>query len=82
MVVAFTFHNMIPSLLPYLGSARLVARAVVAGSLFPLGLYLLWQVIILGSLPAASVGNLASASAVIDALRVTAGPAAIKRPAA
>lgn len=74
MVVAFTFHNMVPSLLPYLGSARQVVRAVVMGSAFPLGLYLLWQFIILGSLQDTS--GLQSSAHVIAGLRAAAGPVA------
>jgi tyrosine-specific transport protein len=36
MIVAFTFHNMIPSLMTYLGSAKLLFKAVFFGSLIPL----------------------------------------------
>jgi len=51
MAVAFTFHNMVPSLLSYLGTARRVATAIVLGSLAPLVMYVLWEGVILGSLP-------------------------------
>jgi len=51
MAVAFTFHNMVPSLLSYLGTARRVAMAIVLGSLAPLVMYVLWEGVILGSLP-------------------------------
>ncbi|GMH43532.1 hypothetical protein BSKO_11454 [Bryopsis sp. KO-2023] len=62
MIVAFTFHNMIPSLFDYLKSAAAVRVALVIGTLIPLAMYLLWEVLILGSLPPgtrlASVGDL------------------------
>lgn len=34
MIVAFTFHNMIPSLLSYLNSAALVRKALILGKQF------------------------------------------------
>ena len=46
-VVAFTFHNIVPSLLAYLGSARRVMSAIILGSIIPLVLYVLWQTIII-----------------------------------
>ena len=51
MVVAFTFHNIVPSLLSYLGTAKRVSQAIVFGSLIPLVMYVLWEVVILGTLP-------------------------------
>eukprot|EP00899_Mesostigma_viride_P013168 jgi/Mesvir1/21852/Mv04233-RA.1 len=51
MVVAFTFHNMVPSLIAYLGSAQQVAIAVVVGTFIPLLMYLTWQLIIMGTVP-------------------------------
>ena len=48
-ISAFTFHNMVPSLLSYLGTARRVATAIVLGSLAPLVMYILWEGVILGS---------------------------------
>eukprot|EP00242_Pyramimonas_sp_CCMP2087_P014766 CAMPEP_0198206390 /NCGR_PEP_ID=MMETSP1445-20131203/9926_1 /TAXON_ID=36898 /ORGANISM="Pyramimonas sp., Strain CCMP2087" /LENGTH=646 /DNA_ID=CAMNT_0043879069 /DNA_START=238 /DNA_END=2178 /DNA_ORIENTATION=- len=72
MIVAFTFHNMIPSLMMYLGSARLLFKAVFFGSLIPLGLYTLWQAVILGAItdPVAMV----SAEQVVQKLAEVAGP--------
>lgn len=52
MIVAFTFHNMIPSLFDYLKSGAAVRKALVIGTSIPLAMYLMWEVLILGSLPA------------------------------
>lgn len=72
MVVAFTFHNIVPSLLSYLGSAKLVSRAVVLGSMLPLGLYVVWQFAILGTIPLAATAL--TASDIVFGIRSAAGP--------
>lgn len=52
LVIAFGFHNMIPSITSYLGGdLKRVRKAVIYGSLFALGVYLLWEVIALGIIP-------------------------------
>eukprot|EP00232_Nephroselmis_pyriformis_P025594 CAMPEP_0182872398 /NCGR_PEP_ID=MMETSP0034_2-20130328/11681_1 /TAXON_ID=156128 /ORGANISM="Nephroselmis pyriformis, Strain CCMP717" /LENGTH=401 /DNA_ID=CAMNT_0025004989 /DNA_START=292 /DNA_END=1493 /DNA_ORIENTATION=- len=71
MVVAFTFHNMIPSLLAYLGSSRHVAVAIMFGTGVPFVMYSLWQVVVLGSNPPGQ--RLASAPAVVQMLHEAAG---------
>ncbi|GMH43472.1 hypothetical protein BSKO_11394 [Bryopsis sp. KO-2023] len=76
MIVAFTFHNMIPSLFGYLKSAAAVRKALFIGTLIPLSMYLMWEVLILGSLPAGS--SLASVGEVVKMMGSTgAVPAAI-----
>ena len=72
MVVAFTFHNIVPSLLSYLGSAKLVSRAVVLGSLLPLGLYILWQLAILGTVHVGA--GVSTAADVVRGISAVAGP--------
>ena len=44
MVIAFTFHNVVPSLMNYLGSGVRVMRAIMWGSGIPLVLYLVMRV--------------------------------------
>ncbi|QDZ22820.1 tyrosine/tryptophan transporter protein [Chloropicon primus] len=68
MVVAFTFHNIIPSLVGYLGSPRTVVKAIFLGSFIPFALYIIWQAIILGTLPEALVGSLKSGTDVVRAV--------------
>jgi len=75
MIVAFTFHNMVPSLLPYLGSQRLLLRAILVGSIIPLALYTLWQAVILGTI--ANAAALSSSEQITLGLRQAAGPLAM-----
>jgi len=72
VVVAFTFHNMIPSLFKYLGSAKAVRSAVFLGTLIPLVMYLTWEALILASLPPGA--SLASVSDIVALLATSAGP--------
>jgi tyrosine-specific transport protein len=52
LVISFGFHNMIPSLTAYLGGdLKRVKKTIIGGSLFTLGIYLVWQLIVLGILP-------------------------------
>ncbi|NGX39166.1 MAG: Tyrosine-specific transport protein [Chlamydiae bacterium] len=52
LVISFGFHNMIPSLVDYLGgSIKRVRFAVIFGGLFALVIYLIWQILILGIVP-------------------------------
>ena len=52
LIVSFGFQNMIPTLSHYLGGdTKRTKQAIIAGSLFTLTIYLLWEIIALGSLP-------------------------------
>ncbi len=52
LVIAFGFHNMIPSLFGYLqGDIRRLKRTILGGSLLTLALYLIWQILVLGIVP-------------------------------
>ena len=52
LIIAFGFHNMIPSLNIYLGGdKRRLKRAIMMGSLFSLLVYLVWEIVVLGVLP-------------------------------
>lgn len=53
LIVSFGYHNMIPTLMSYMkGDARRVRKTIVAGSLFALIVYLIWNFIVLGIVPA------------------------------
>lgn len=52
MLIAFGFHNLIPSLRTYLkGDKQGLRLSIIAGSLIPLIVYLVWQGVVLGMLP-------------------------------
>lgn len=52
LVISFGFHNMIPSVTSYLkGDIKKVRLSILAGSLFALLIYLIWQIIVMGILP-------------------------------
>lgn len=52
IVTAFGFHIIIPSLTEYMGhEVKPMRKAILIGSAIPLGLYLLWELLILGIVP-------------------------------
>ena len=52
LVIAFGFHNMIPSLTAYLkGDLKRVRITILGGSLLAFAIYLIWEVIVLGVVP-------------------------------
>ncbi|NGX30890.1 MAG: Tyrosine-specific transport protein [Chlamydiae bacterium] len=52
MMIAFGFHNMIPSLVDYFkGSRKKMIITLVAGSLLAFGIYFVWQFVVLGIVP-------------------------------
>ncbi len=59
MVTSFGFHIIIPSLSYYLGyRVDLLKKTLIYGSFIPLIVYLLWQVMILGVIPAQGESSL------------------------
>lgn len=63
LVISFGFHNMIPSLTAYMkGDLKRVRKTILGGSLLALGIYLIWQFIVLGIVP------LQGPSGIIDSL--------------
>lgn len=49
MIISFGFHNMIPTLTNYLNKdVKKLRLTLIIGSLIPLGIYILWQALILG----------------------------------
>lgn len=55
---SFGFHGSIPSIVSYLdGDKKLLQRAFIFGSLLPLAIYLIWQIVVLGSLDQISFMN-------------------------
>lgn len=58
MIIAFGFHNMIPSLTTYLkGDAKRLRLAIICGSAIPLVIYLIWEWLILGLVPVHGEGG-------------------------
>lgn len=52
MMISFGFHNMIPTLSHYLGGdIKRIKQSILGGAFFILVVYLLWQVVALGSIP-------------------------------
>lgn len=52
MVISFGFHNMIPTLAQYFkGDVKRLRLTVLLGSLLPLIIYLLWEMVMLGIIP-------------------------------
>lgn len=52
LVIAFGFHNMIPSLAGYLnGDLKRVRMTIIGGSLMALVIYLIWEFFVLGIVP-------------------------------
>lgn len=76
LVIAFGFHNMIPSLTAYLkGDLKRVRITIIGGSLLAFGIYIIWEVLVLGIVPLhgpngliASLNNDQEASQAIAAL--------------
>jgi tyrosine-specific transport protein len=52
LVIAFGFHNMIPSLTAYLkGDLKKVRLTIIGGSLMAFVIYLIWEILVLGIVP-------------------------------
>jgi tyrosine-specific transport protein len=52
LVIAFGFHNMIPSLTAYLnGDLKRVRKTIIGGSVMAFVIYLIWEVLVLGIVP-------------------------------
>lgn len=59
LVIAFGFHNMIPSLTAYLkGNLKRVRLTIVGGSLMAFAIYLIWEILVLGIVPAEGTNGL------------------------
>ncbi len=59
LVIAFGFHNMIPSLTAYLkGDIRRVRITIIGGSLMVLVIYFIWEVVVLGTVPVGGADGL------------------------
>ncbi len=53
LVISFGFHNMIPSITAYMkGDIKRVRIAIIGGSLLALIIYLIWDFVVLGIVPA------------------------------
>jgi tyrosine-specific transport protein len=59
LVIAFGFHNMIPSLTAYLnGDLKKVRITIIGGSLMAFAIYLIWEILVLGIVPIGGVNGL------------------------
>lgn len=59
LVIAFGFHNMIPSLTAYLkGDLKRVRITIIGGSLMVLAIYLIWEILVLGVVPIGGTNGL------------------------
>ncbi len=53
LVIAFGYHNMIPTLMNYMNNdAKKVRQIILGGSLFALIIYIIWEIVVLGIVPA------------------------------
>lgn len=53
LIISFGFQNMVPSLFQYMGRDRVrVRKAIWSGSIFTFVIYFIWEIIVLGILPA------------------------------
>lgn len=52
LIIAFGYHNMIPTLMGYMqGDVQKVRTIILTGSLIALGIYLIWEFVVLGIVP-------------------------------
>ncbi len=59
LVIAFGFHNMIPSLTSYLkGDLKRVRITILGGSLLAFVIYVIWEILVLGIVPVGGVHGL------------------------
>ena len=64
LIIAFGFHNMIPSLTAYMkGDIKRVRKTILGGSFFALVIYLIWQLLVLGIVP------MEGPSGIVDSLK-------------
>lgn len=71
MVLALSFHNMVPSLPKVMGSKEEVRKAILLGSVLPLIMYVLWEAAILGSLQEGE--TIGSMHDVVEGLKMVGG---------
>lgn len=63
LFTAFTYQVIIPTLLTYMErNVKKIRLAIILGSSIPLGIYVLWEAVILGIVPAEGPGGLAEAA--------------------
>ena len=62
VITSFGYHIIIPSLVTYMeGNRKALSQVLVLGSFFALLIYVLWQVVILGTVPLNGAGGLIEA---------------------
>lgn len=61
LIISFGYHNMIPTLSHYLGGdIKRIKQSIIGGTIFTLTVYILWQIVALGSLPIEGKGGITS----------------------
>jgi len=69
MVLSFTFHNVVPTIAYQLGcDIQKIRTAILAGSAIPLLMFLLWDAVVLGSVPLEVAQSALQAGSVFDPL--------------
>jgi len=59
LVISFGFHNMIPTLTDYMGGdTKRVKKAILGGGILAFGIYLIWEILVLGIVPLNGPGGL------------------------
>lgn len=59
IVLSFACHNLLPTILNYLhGEAKDIKQAILLGMCLPLIIYIAWNAVIIGSLPATGTGSI------------------------
>ncbi len=62
LIISFGFHNMVPSLVPYLhGKVKLLKTVILIGSFLPLIIYTAFELVILGIVPLEGLDSIQSA---------------------
>lgn len=52
LVIAFGYHNMVPTLMAYMNNdAKRMRQTILGGSLFALIIYIIWEIVVLGIVP-------------------------------
>jgi tyrosine-specific transport protein len=69
MVLSFTFHNVVPTITYQLGcDLPKIRSAILAGSAIPLVMFLAWNAVVLGSVPAEAAAAAAASGEIFDPL--------------
>lgn len=69
LMICFGYQNLVPSLVTYLKrNVREIRFAIIAGNFIPFVIYLIWNIVILGMIPAQNIASIRSADLVTQML--------------